>query len=74
MLVINIFPNHNIDQTIKNFLFGKFANTDLDSSLYETNRTTKPTVNAETCDDETAKMVYENQMTKSYKQKEFAHL
>ena len=72
LLVNNNFPNQIVDRTIKNFLDRKFANSNIDSLQDETNRTAKPTVTAETHDDETAKLFYENQMTSSYKQEEAA--
>ena len=72
LLVNNNFPNQIVDRTIKNFLARKFANSNTDSLQDETNRTEKPIVNTETCDDETAKLFYENQMTSSYKQEEAA--
>ena len=72
LLVNNNFPNQIVDRTFKNFLVRKFANSNIDSLQDETKRTAKPTVNAETCDDETAKLFYENQMTSSYKQEEAA--
>ena len=72
LLVNNNFPNQTVDRTIKNYLDRKFANSNIDSLQDETNRTAKPTVNAETCDDETTKLFYENQMTSSYKQEEAA--
>ena len=73
-MLVNInFPNQIIDQTNKNFLFRKWANINTNSLQYEKkNRTTRPTVNAETCDDETAKRFYGNQKTSYYKQEETA--
>ena len=72
LLVSNTFPNRIVDQTIKNFLTRKFANSNIYWLQDETNRTPKLTVNAEASDDETAKIFYENQMTSSYKQEETA--
>ena len=56
LLVNNKFPNQIVDLTIKNFLARKFANSNINLLRDETDRTAKPTVNAETSDDETAKI------------------
>ena len=52
-----MFSNRIIDQTIKTFFFIKLANSNIKSLHYGTNRTAQATLNAETCDDETAEFI-----------------
>ena len=44
----------------------------INSSQYETNKISKPTINAETCDNKTAELFCENQMKLSHLQEEAA--